>query len=226
MTNVLLIDDDQALSSMQARYLSAEGFEVECAYEGEKGAEFALNHPIDIIVLDVMMPNISGFDVLRKIRQHSNVPVIMLTAKGDDVDRVVGLELGADDYVPKPCTPRELVARIKAILRRVQHQEQPTANLEVGALVIRSEQRLAEWAGQALDLTGAEFSLLEVFARNAGRMLSKQDLCKKALGRPLARYDRSIDVHVSNLRQKLGQLADGRSPIQTVRGMGYQFITE
>jgi two-component system OmpR family response regulator len=152
----------------------------------------------------------------------------MLTAKGDDVDRIVGLELGADDYLPKPCNPRELVARLRAILRRTAG-ESPTAEtqrtLEVGALVVRPAERVAEWQEQVLDLTSTEFNLLEVLAGNAGRVVSKAELSERGLGRVLARYDRSIDMHVSNLRRKLGVLADGRSPIQTVRGVGYQLLT-
>jgi len=175
----------------------------------------------------VMMPRVSGIDALRRIRQTSRVPVIMLTARGDDIDRVLGLELGADDYVPKPCTPRELVARIRAILRRVDSgtvSRETQVAITVGALLLRPEQRRAEWAGALLDLTSTEFNLLEVLARHAGSPVSKQDLSENGLGRPLARYDRSIDVHVSNLRQKIGVLPDGRSPIQTVRGVGYQYI--
>lgn len=226
MARVLLVDDDTELCVLQSEYLRAEGFEVTAVHDGEQGAELALSGRFDIVVLDVMMPRVNGIDALRRIRSGSRLPVIMLTARGDDIDRVLGLELGADDYVPKPCTPRELVARIRAILRRsqasaVMRESQP---LNVGGLCVRPEQRRAEWQGRLLDLTSTEFNLLEVLARNAGSPVSKNDLSEKALGRPLARYDRSIDVHVSNLRAKLGDLPDGRSPIQTVRGIGYQYI--
>ncbi|MDO6386226.1 MULTISPECIES: response regulator [unclassified Uliginosibacterium] len=229
MNKVLLVDDDTELCALQAEYLRAEGFEVAVEHDGERGAVAALSGTHAIVVLDVMMPRVNGVEALRRIRQSSSIPVIMLTARGDDIDRVLGLELGADDYVPKPCTPRELVARIRAILRRAEGSgrvRESHAPLSVGVLSLSPEQRRAEWAGQALDLTSTEFGLLEVLARQAGSPVSKNDLSEKALGRPLARYDRSIDVHVSNLRSKLGVLADGRSPIQTVRGVGYQYILE
>lgn len=229
MTKVLLVDDDTELCALQAEYLRAEGFEVCAEHDGERGAVAALSGAHAIVVLDVMMPGISGIEALRRIRQSSRIPVIMLTARGDDIDRVLGLELGADDYVPKPCTPRELVARIRAILRRSGSEQAargPQAAMTIGALCVRPEQRRAEWAGALLDLTSTEFNLLDVLVRSAGSPVSKQDLSLKALGRPLARYDRSIDVHLSNLRAKLGQLGDGRSPIQTVRGIGYQYLVE
>lgn len=226
-TNVLLVDDDTELCAMQKEYLSAEGFLAASVSDGETGVAEALSGKYSIVVLDVMMPRLGGVDALRRIRAHSKVPVIMLTARGDDIDRVLGLELGADDYVPKPCTPRELVARIRAILRRTGNEggsHEPLGPVNVGSLCLRSEQRRAEWGGKVLDLTSTEFNLLEVLAQHAGTPVSKQDLSEKGLGRPLARYDRSIDVHVSNLRHKLGLLQDGRSPIQTVRGIGYQYI--
>jgi two-component system, OmpR family, response regulator len=228
-TQVLLVDDDTELCMMQKEYLSAEGFEVSTTHDGETGTTEALTGKYAIIVLDVMMPRLGGVEALRRIRAQSRVPVIMLTARGDNIDRVLGLELGADDYVPKPCTPRELVARIRAILRRTSGEVSVNENLgpvTVGKLCLRSEQRRAEWAGQPLDLTSTEFNLLEVLAQHAGQPVSKQDLSEQGLGRTLARYDRSIDVHVSNLRHKLGILSDGRSPIQTVRGIGYQYIVE
>lgn len=176
-----------------------------------------------------MMPKLNGIEVLRRLRIHSNVPVLMLTAKGDDIDRIIGLELGADDYVSKPCTPRELVARVRAILRRADPDKQDSGQLQplkVGSLAISAASRSATWHDELLDLTSTEFNLLEMLCRRAGRTISKEDLSLHTLGRPLARYDRSIDVHVSNLRQKLGTLKDGRSPIQTVRGIGYQLVVE
>jgi DNA-binding response OmpR family regulator len=151
----------------------------------------------------------------------------MLTAKGDDVDRIVGLELGADDYVPKPCTPRELVARLRAILRRSEAGAAgPGGPVTTGPLSLWPERRHAEWDGRPIELTSTEFNLLEVLARNAGRVVTKAELSEQGLGRPIARFDRSIDVHVSSLRQKVGRLADGRSYIQTVRGLGYQLVRE
>ncbi len=178
-----------------------------------------------LVVLDVMMPRKSGIDILNQIRQRSQMPVLMLTAKGDDADRIIGLELGADDYVPKPCTARELCARIRAILRRVETTSTMSDEpISVGELTIVPQTRLATWGGQALDLTSTEFSLLEVLARNAGQTVSKEDLSTQALGRPLAKFDRSIEVHLSRIREKLGVRADGRSSIQTVYRRGYLFL--
>jgi two-component system, OmpR family, response regulator len=228
MPRVLLVDDDEELSAMLCEYFQQEGFEATAVRDGAAGVTEALSGRHAIVVLDVMMPKVNGVEALRRIRARSRVPVLMLTAKGDDVDRIVGLELGADDYVPKPCIPRELVARVRAILRRsesgrVLGHDGP---LFAGSLTLWPEKRVAEGSGRSLELTGAEFNLLMLLAENAGRVVSKSELSEKGLGRPLARFDRSIDVHVSSLRQKLGKLADGRSCIQTVRGMGYQFIRE
>jgi DNA-binding response OmpR family regulator len=169
-----------------------------------------------------MMPKMDGVEALRRIRLSSQVPVLMLTARGDDVDRIIGLELGADDYVPKPCTPRELAARLRAILRRLQIQP-GAGSLTAGPVVIWPEKRVAECDGTPLNLTGAEFNILHVLAMNAGRVVSKKDISQEALGRPLARYDRSIDVHLSSLRQKLGAHAGS---IHTIRGLGYQLAKE
>ncbi len=229
MTHVLLVDDDVELAAMLREYLSREGFEAHTAHDGEAGVSEALSGRYAIVVLDVMLPRLSGVEALRKIRQHSRVPVLMLTAKGDDVDRIVGLELGADDYVAKPCTPRELVARLRAILRRLEPSSvlaADTVPLKAGPLTLWPARRAAEWAGRPVELTSTEFNLLEVLARHAGHVVSKSDLSERGLGRRLARFDRSLDVHVSSLRQKLGLLADGRSCIQTVRGVGYQLIRE
>ena len=229
MTRVLLVDDDVELGEMLKEYLEREDFGATAVYDGEAGVRHALSGDYEIVVLDVMMPRLNGIEALRRIRMHSRIPVLMLTAKGDDVDRIVGLELGADDYVPKPCTPRELVARLRAILRRTQVAETddtPVGPLTVGPLTLWPAQRRAEWAGQPLELTSTEFNLLETLARNAGRVVSKADLSEQALGRQLARYDRSIDVHLSSIRHKLGVRADGRSYVQTVRGLGYQFLKD
>lgn len=229
MTQVLLIDDDVELAGMLADYLTQEGYAVAMAHDGESGANEALSGRHQIVVLDVMMPRLNGIEVLRQIRAQSAVPVLMLTARGDDTDRIIGLELGADDYVPKPCTPRELTARIRAILRRTQNTDPANTSLEpliVGALTIRPEQRLAELEGETLSLTSTEFNLLEVLVRHAGRPVGKAMLSEQGLGRPLTRYDRSIDVHLSSIRHKLGNMADGRSYIQTVYRQGYQFLRE
>lgn len=225
---VLLVDDDVELSGMLHDYLVQDGFEVTVVNDGAAGVAEALSGKYAVIVLDVMMPRVNGIEALRRIRAGSTVPVLMLTAKGDDMDRIVGLELGADDYVPKPCLPRELAARLRAILRRTQvaSEVQSGLPLVIGALSVLPEQRRVEWAGAPVDLTSTEFNLLEILARNAGRPVSKNDLSEFALGRPLARFDRSIDVHLSSIRHKLGTLEDGRSCIQTVYRQGYQLIRE
>ncbi|MEW6367123.1 MAG: response regulator transcription factor [Acidobacteriota bacterium] len=228
MVRALLIDDDVELSAMLREYLRQEGFEATAVYDGETGVLEALSGRYAIVVLDVMLPGLNGVEVLRRIRSRSRVPVLMLTARGDDVDRIVGLELGADDYVPKPCTPRELVARLRAILRRSEGGDAlgHCGPLSAGPLVLWPEKRHAEWDGHTIELTSTEFNLLEVLVQSAGRVVTKAELSEQGLGRPLARFDRSIDAHISSLRQKVGKLADGRSYIQTVRGLGYQFIKE
>jgi two-component system OmpR family response regulator/two-component system response regulator CpxR len=229
MSKVLLIDDDIELTGMFQEYLEQEGFEVKTAHDGEAGAAAALSGLYAIAVLDVMMPRMNGLETLRRIRAHSNIPVLMLTARGDDTDRIVGLELGADDYVAKPCTPRELTARIRAILRRTLGSPADAGNnapLVVGQLTMWPEQRRATWDGNALELTSTEFNLLEVLARNAGKPVSKNTLSEQGLGRPMARFDRNIDVHLSSLRHKLGTIADGRSCLQTVYRLGYQLIRD
>ncbi|UGQ48435.1 response regulator transcription factor [Massilia endophytica] len=229
MSKVLLIDDDVELVAMFQEYLEQEGFEVMAAHDGLAGATAALSGQYAIAVLDVMMPRMNGLETLRRIRAASNMPILMLTARGDDTDRIVGLELGADDYVTKPCTPRELTARIRAILRRTQApagESNGPAQLAVGQLVMWPEQRRVTWAGEKVELTSTEFNLLEVLARNAGKPVSKNTLSDQGLGRPMARFDRNIDVHLSSLRQKLGTVADGRSCIQTVYRLGYQLIKE
>ena len=233
---VLLIDDDIELVEMLKEYLEQEGFAIQTAHDGETGAQLvaqqSLSSVIDIVVLDVMMPKLNGIDTLKRIRQHSNVPVIMLTARGDNTDRIIGLELGADDYVPKPSTPREIVARIRAILRRVNSPQEAgqealtSEHIVVGALEIWPTQRLVNWHGAPVELTSTEFNLLEILAKNAGQVVTKQDLSQLGLGRPLARFDRSIDVHLSSIRHKLGVLPDGRQSIQTVFRLGYQLLKE
>lgn len=225
---ILLVDDDIELAGMFCDYLIREGFEARAVHDGESGAAEVFSGNYDLLVLDVMMPGISGIEVLRRIRRQSAIPVLMLTAKGDDMDRILGLELGADDYVAKPCLPRELVARLRAILRRTRPQSDALANADitVGELCVQPALRRVQWSGQVVDLTSTEFNLLEVLAKNAGRPVSKSDLSELALGRALVRFDRSIDVHLSSIRHKLGALPDGRSCIQTVYRQGYQLIRE
>lgn len=230
MIPVLLVDDDIELTAMLSQYLAREGFDVHAVHDGQAGVFEAASGRYAIVVLDVMMPGLSGMEALRRIRALSKVPVLMLTARGDNVDRIVGLDMGADDYVPKPCTPGELVARIRAILRRTQAREATPSSgqrvLQAGELVLSPGNRQATWRGVPLELTGTEFSLLEVLARHVGQLVSKQDISLQAFSRPLARFDRRIDVHISSIRQKLGTRADGESWIQSVRGLGYQLLED
>lgn len=229
-SRVLIVDDDQELTELLGEYLQADGFIVDCAHDGRSGIERALSGHFDIVVLDVMMPGLNGIQLLGQLRGQSEIPVLMLTARGDDTDRIVGLELGADDYVAKPCKPRELAARLRAILKRSGDKSTSSNDsmqaIEVGSIVLWPARRLVERHGQTLELTSTEFSLLEVLARQAGSPVSKEQLSRDALGRPLSRFDRSIDVHISSMRQKLGLLPDGRSVIQTVIRKGYLLVLE
>jgi DNA-binding response OmpR family regulator len=219
---VLLIDDDVELSGMVAEYLAVEGFETSVVHNGEEGVAAALSGDYSAVILDVMMPRLSGIEVLRRVRQSSQIPVIMLTAKGDDIDRVVGLEMGADDYIPKPYFPRELLARLRAILRRAPTPAAAAPKpdqLSLGPLTLWPLQRRAEQDGRPLELTASEFNLLEILMRSGEEVASKEQLSLQGLGRHHEAYDRSVDVHMSNLRQKLG--ATGVE-IETVRGIGYR----
>ncbi len=221
MSQILIADDDVELCAMLKEYLELEGFEVSQVHDGKSALDQALQQPPDVMVLDVMMPVMNGFDLLRALRPQSTVPVLMLTARGDDVDSIVGLELGADDYLGKPCNPRVLVARIRALLRRSE-PNQP-ANLQIDDLTIDSRTRTACMGDLPLDLTSTEFNVLLALVQHAGEVLTKADLSEMALGRPLSAYDRSIDMHISHLRKKLGLGPNQQGRIQTVRGMGYQY---
>jgi len=223
-SNILIIDDDFELCEMLAEYLESENFIVDKVHDGVAGVSQANAKSYDAIVLDVMMPKMDGFSVLRELRPTNTTPVIMLTAKGEDIDRIVGLEMGADDYLPKPCNPRELVARIKAVLRRTQLAPAIQDEIKTGDLVIMPKSRKAYNAGTELPLTSSEYNLLEVLARQVGQVVDKETLSEQALGKKLTAYDRSIDMHMSKLRQKLGD--DDQQLIQTVRGMGYQLTSQ
>ncbi len=228
MEKVLLVDDDVELTTLLKEYLVEEGFDVSTADNGRAAFGLATSNAVDIVVLDIMMPHMNGIELLQRIRRASTVPVLMLTAKGDDTDRIAGLNLGADDYVPKPCSPGELAARLRAILRRVGRSgpgAQPE-EIRAGNLVMNQASRLAQWCGKPLDLTGTEFSLLEVLARNVGQLVPKPEISKQAFGRTLTPFDRRIDVHISSVRQKLGAREDGHSWIQSVRGLGYQLLQD
>lgn len=226
MNKLLLTDDDVELAGMLKEYLQQEGFDVTVAHDGVTAEQYVLAGHFDLMILDVMMPVQDGIQTLKNIRINSSIPVIMLTAKGDNNDKINGLELGADDYVPKPCTPRELVARVRAILRRIQSNTSRTYVITVGDLKVWSAQRRAEWQDHVLELTSTEFNLLEILARHAGAVVSKEELSLQALGRPLAKFDRSIDVHLSSIRQKIAQYSNNPNVIQTVYRMGYQLLKE
>lgn len=220
--HILLIDDDAELAAMLTEYLGAEGFAATVALNGEAGLEAALSGHYDAVVLDVMMPRLGGIEVLRRLREKSRVPVIMLTAKGDNIERVIGLEMGADDYIPKPCYPRELVARLRAVLRRTGGAGPADDTLRLDALGLSPGRHEATWEGRALDLTASEFALLEILLAAGERVSTKDELSEKALGRKRQPYDRSVDVHMSNLRQKLAAAAGEALHIETVRGIGYR----
>jgi two-component system response regulator CpxR len=222
---VLIVDDDAELGALLTDYLSSEGFEIELAHDGESGLSRARSGEHAIVVLDVMLPRRSGLEVLRALRESSRVPVLMLTARGDDVDRIVGLEMGADDYLGKPFNPRELAARLRAIGRRTGEVREPRDVIEVGDVTLDVGARSVKRAGRELALTTAEFALLELLLRSAGRVVSRESIAEHVLGRRLSPFDRSVDVHVSNLRRKLDP--SGTSDrIKTVRGSGYVYATE
>ncbi|MGB5290526.1 MAG: response regulator [Lysobacterales bacterium] len=223
MTQTILIaDDDTELCELLREYLGQEGFEVRLAFDGEQALAESRRPGLDAMVLDIMMPRMNGIDVLRNLRKESELPVIMLTARGDDLDRIIGLELGADDYLAKPANPRELLARLRAILRRSQSHS-TVATLEVEDLVLNQTRRELRLDGELKELTSTEFSILQLLLQRSGEVVEKKDLYLAALGREPVAYDRSIDMHVSNLRRKLGPAEDGSERIETIRGFGYQY---
>lgn len=229
--DILVIDDDVELCDLLIEYLGAEGFTVHAVHDGREGLARATSGEHALVVLDVMLPGHNGFEVLRRLREVSQVPVVMLTARGQDVDRIVGLEMGADDYLAKPFNPRELVARIRAIQRRLERSEEEghaSAGevLKVGDVELHVAARTVLRQGEEVALTSAEMTLLEVLMRAAGTVVSREDLSTSVLGRRFSPYDRSIDVHVSNLRKKLGPSPSGRERIKTVRGHGYLYALE
>ena len=220
---VLVIDDDVEFCKLVTRYLTQEGFAIESVNAGASGAQQALSGNYALVVLDVMMPGVNGFDVLRRIRAQSRIPILMLTAKGDALDRVLGLEMGADDYLPKPFNPQELAARIRAILRRAKPDAPVGAPITVGDVEIDSRARVARRTGEIVNLTTVEFDLLEALLRAAGQVVGREKLTRDVLGRDFSPFDRSIDTHVCNLRKKIGLLPDGTERIKGVRGIGYLY---
>ncbi len=227
MNRLLVIDDDTELCDLLTEYLGPEGFQVESVHNSEKGIVRALSGEHDFVVLDVMLPGKSGFEVLRSLRKSSDIPVLMLTARGEDIDRIVGLEMGADDYLPKPFNPRELVARIRAIQRRgapkkpEQGQEEIQDYISVDDISLDAGTRSVRKSGKTVELTALEFDLLVMLLKSAGHVVPRKDLVYKVLGRGLDPFDRSIDVHISSLRKKLGHKVKGVDRIKTIRGIGY-----
>jgi len=220
---VLLVEDDDELRELLARYLSGQGFTVREAANGKDGLALALGQHCDIVVLDIMLPDINGLEVLRELRAETHLPVVLLTARGDETDRIVGFEVGADDYIPKPCNPRELVARLQAILRRVAWDQKTDVKAErhYGDLRVEPDHRRIYHHGEPLDLTATEYEILQVLLAHAGSVVRKPDLMQWALGRRLEAFDRTLDMHISNLRKKLGN--DDPPRIETVRGLGYSY---
>jgi DNA-binding response OmpR family regulator len=226
---ILLVDDDTELGDLVREYLAREDFSLEVEADGTRAVDRALSGDYRLIVLDVMLPGVSGFDILRSLRAASKVPVLMLTARGDDVDRIVGLELGADDYLSKPFNPRELVARIRAILRRAVYDVAADAadpadeRLCVDDVEVDARRHVVQRAGAPVELTAVEFNVLEILLRAAGTVVRRDELARGALGRALMPFDRSLDVHVSRLRKKLGPRADGGERIRALRAVGYLY---
>lgn len=229
MQTILIIDDDTDLCELLSELFARDGFVVESVHNGPDGVELALSGRHSLVVLDVMLPGLGGFDVLRRIREASRIPVVMLTARGDDIDKIVGLEIGADDYLPKPFNPRELLARIRAVLRRAEPgspAQGDGSRISCADVTLVPGTRTAYCANQKLDLTSVEYTILELLLRQAGTVVNRDELVKQALGRDASVYDRSIDVHISSLRKKLGQKDDGPERIKTVRNIGYLYVSE
>lgn len=221
--SILIIDDDRELCELLQRYLKLEGFDAAAMHDGAEALSHCETRQYDAIVLDIMLPGMQGLEVLRRLRQFCVTPVLMLTARGEDNDRIFGLDMGADDYLPKPCNPRELAARLRAILRRAERAEQgPAEKLQVGFLELDPAAHEAQYADRNLGLTSAEFRVLQVLLEQAGCAVEKEALSQRALGRPLSAYDRSVDVHISKLRKKLAACG-GDDLIVSIRGIGYQY---
>jgi two-component system, OmpR family, response regulator CpxR len=225
-SRILIVDDDVELCTLLTEYLSSEGHEIEAHHSGRGAVDRALDGRFSLIVLDVMLPEMNGFDILRQIRRTSDVPVVLLTARGEDVDRIVGLELGADDYLPKPFNPRELSARINAVLRRMQPRRaaEDARTLSVGDVVLDRGARTVVTDGEEISLTTVEFDLLAVLLQSAGNVVSRESIAEQVLGRRFDVFDRSIDMHISRLRRKLGDTDDERQRIKTVRSIGYIYV--
>ena len=230
MAKILLVDDDTELTSLLSDILEMEGFEILEANNGEEGLS-KVDDSIDLILLDVMMPKMNGTEMLRKLRENFSTPVLMLTAKGEEIDRVLGLELGADDYLPKPFSDRELLARMRAILRRTQTAGNDSRNNTPDCLTyqdidIYPGRQEVFCKGEPIEMTGTELALLSYFIQHPGKIIAKNELSLEVLGKRLAQFDRAIDMHVSNLRKKLPERTDGKPRIKTLRGKGYLLVEE
>jgi DNA-binding response OmpR family regulator len=224
--HILVIDDDAELCRLVSRFLGAEGYSVQTVQTSGLGIERALSGNYDLVVLDVMLPEMDGFEVLRRMRAESSTPVLMLTARGDDLDRILGLEMGADDYLPKPFNTRELSARIRAILRRANSTSvalSDIASMRLGDLELNPGARTVRCGDEALNLTTVEFDLLQRLLRSAGSVVGREELTKDVLGREFSPFDRSIDTHVWSLRRKVGNALDGTERIKGIRGVGYLY---
>lgn len=224
---ILLVDDDQELCELLVRYLQREGLDVDQVHTGPEGLQQSLAQSYDAMILDIMLPGMTGLEVLTELRKTSQLPVVMLTAKGDEMDRIVGLEIGADDYLPKPCNPRELIARLRAVLRRTQAdiKVQPDDVIHIDELEIDHSQHHVLKNDKALELTVTEYNILNTLVSHLGKVVEKNQLAEEAMSRSLTLFDRSLDMHLSNLRKKLGSHENGQARIKTIRGVGYMYVT-
>ena len=226
MQRILIADDDHELAALLAEYLGLEGYACDVVGDGESALAKATRESFDAIILDVMMPGLNGFEVLRRLREQKATPVIMLTARGEDTDRIVGLEIGADDYIPKPCQPRVLTAHLRAVLRRSEARSSPGISpeaLEIAGVHLSRRAHRVTVEGREVELTTAEFGLLEILMESAGTPVAKEMISERVLKRKLQPYDRSVDMHISNLRRKLGAYSNGAPRIRTLRNGGYLY---
>jgi len=227
MDKILLADDDIEYCALLSEYLLAENFLVESVHDGKTAVQHALEKEYDLMILDIMMPQLNGLEVLKQLQNKIQIPVLMLTARGDDIDRILGLEMGADDYLPKPCNPRELVARLRAILRRTRKEQMAEGDSQsvsiVGDLTLDRHNRSVLVMQKSINLTSAEFNVLDTLIKQAGQIVKKETLTEESLFRKQTIYDRSVEMHVSKVRKKLGLHADGSQRIKTIRGIGYLY---
>jgi two-component system response regulator CpxR len=223
--HILIIDNDPLLCSLLSKHLEAEGFLSTAVHDGQSGLKKALNQNFTAIIMDILLPKLNGFEVLKALREHTDLPVLLFSSRNDDIDRIIGLEIGADDYLSKPANPHELISRLKAILRRSQKAPVQKSLIKHHHITVDCAKRQVLIAGTELELTNAEFNILEILIKSPGQAFSKEELTEYALGRKYTAYDRSIDVHISNLRNKMGENAEGEAIIKTVRGFGYSFNT-